>query len=73
MIASVPLGSDVLQGYAHMKGTSCCNACRAIEYCYYGSDKTKFSDTGFAAMFATSVSNVKRCKNMLSIDKKISI
>ena len=55
LIASVPLGSDVLQGHAHMKGTSCWNECRAIGYCYFGGDKTKFSDTGIAAVFAISV------------------
>ena len=49
VIASVPLGSAVLQGHADMKGTSCCNECGAIEYCYFSGDKTKFSDTGIAA------------------------
>ena len=44
LIASVPLGSAVLQGHADMKGTSCCNECGAIEYCYFSGDKTKFSD-----------------------------
>ena len=39
-----------------MKGTSCCNECGAIEYCYFRDDKTKFSETGIAATFAISIS-----------------
>ena len=73
LIASVPLGSAVLQGHADMKGTSCCNECGAIEYCYFSGDKTKFSDTGIAAAFAISVSIVKCCANMLSVEKTMCI
>ena len=36
LIASVPFRNDILQGHADMKGTSCCNGCRAIEYCFFG-------------------------------------
>ena len=67
------LGSDVLQGHAAMNGTSCCNECGAIEYCYFRGDKTKFSDTGIAATFAISVSIVKRCKHLLSVEKNMCI
>ena len=48
-----------------MKGTSCCNECSAIGYCYFSGDKTKFSDTGIAAAFAISVSIVKWCTNVI--------
>ena len=56
LTAAFTLGSDVLQGHAAMKGTSCCNECGAVEYCYFRGDKTKFSDTGIAAAFAINVS-----------------
>ena len=59
--------------HAAMKGTSCCNECGAIEYCYFRGDKTKFSDTGIAAAFAISVSIVKCCANMLSVEKNMRI
>ena len=65
--------SDVLQGHAAMKGTSCCNECGAIGYCYFSSDRTKFRDTGFAAVFAVSVSIVKCCQKMLFVDRKMCI
>ena len=71
LIAGVPLGSDVLQGHAAMKGTSCCNECGAIEYCYFRGDKTKVSDTGIAALFAISISIVKCCKHMLCVEKNM--
>ena len=73
LIASVPLGSAVLQGHADMKGTSCQNECGAIGYCYFSGDKTKFRDTGFAAVFAVSVSIVKCCQKMLFVDRKMCI
>ena len=73
LIASVPLGSVVLQGRAAMKGTSWCNECGAIGYCYFSSDETKFRDTGFAAAFAVSVSMVKCCQNMLFVDRKMCV
>ena len=53
--------------------TSCCNECGAIGYCYFSSDKTKFRDTGFAAVFAVSVSIVKCCQKMLFVDRKMRI
>jgi len=56
-----------------MKGTSCCNECGAIEYCYFRGAKTEFSDTGIAAAFAISVSIVKCCKHMLSVEKEMCI
>ena len=73
LTAAFTLGSDVLQGHADMKGTECCNERRAIGYCYFSGDKTKFRDTGFAAVFAVSVSIVKRCQKMLFVDRKMSI
>ena len=73
LIASVPVGSAVLQGHADMRGTSCCNECGAIGYCYFSSDKTKFRDTGFAAVLAVSVSMVKCCQKMLFVDGKMCV
>ena len=67
------LGSDVLQGHAAMQGTSCCNECGAIEYCYFRGDKTNFSDTGIAATFAISTFIVKCCKHLLSVEKNMRI
>ena len=56
-----------------MKGTSCCNECGASEYCYFSGNKTRFSETGIAATFAISISTVKCCKHMLSVEKNMCI
>ena len=56
-----------------MRGTSCCNERGTIGYCYFSSDKTKFRDTGFAAVFAVSVSMVKCCQKMLFVDRKMCV
>ena len=45
----------------------------AIGYCYFSGDKTEFRDTGFAAVFAISVSMVKCCQKMLFVDRKMYI
>ena len=48
-------------------------AMSAIGYCYFSGNKSKFRDTGFAAVFAVSVSIVKCCQKMLFIDRKMCI